>query len=140
MKFKRNPPKSLPRKTYTIGTHPTHPQTNAQWKHMGLSEKVPEYHLWKCTAQPEQPSAPRMVRAFESKLFSSESKAGRGGCSMRWCPGDAVAADEQKEGKKQLRAYCEIHVSKLTLSYVECSETMIWLCVSDCSMCRKEVA
>ena len=127
MLFKRKAPRKLPRQTGTKGTHPTHPQTNTQWVYVGFSETAPDYHLWQCVAQPEQPANPRKVKQFNPDRFSPESKAGKGGCSMRWCPGDAVAMDEDE--KKQLRAYCETHVERLTLSYIECGETMVMMCI-----------
>ncbi len=89
----------------------------------GFSTKAPSYHLFRCVAY----STPRrqvVLKAFDPHRFTIESKAGRGGCSLRGCPGDAVKMNED-----ETLAYCE-HCAARTTEIVPCGWSSIAPCTS----------
>ncbi len=99
-------------------------------RYAGYSEKLPDHHLWRCDGHSEPPrnKAVSLV-PFSRHRFSTESKAGRGGCSMRECPGDAVQMNEDGT-----LAYCETCTSR-SLGVVPCPWTTVMPCREPCSVC-----
>jgi hypothetical protein len=71
-------------------------------RYAGFCETAPEYHLFVCIGHSPPPRKEVKLLTFDRQSFDPESKAGLGGCSMRGCPGDAVAMDTTAR-----RAYCE---------------------------------
>lgn len=68
----------------------------------GFSQTAPEYHLFRCVATSEPPRNRHVaLKPFDRRRFTSDSKAGQGGCSMRGCLGDAEEMNEEETD-----AYC----------------------------------
>ena len=88
----------------------------------GFSERAPDQHLFRCEAFSEPPRKIVMLSPFVAQGFLPESKAGRGGCSMRKCPGDAV-----KMNADQHKAYC-LRCSQRVTGIEPCSWTSVELC------------
>lgn len=85
----------------------------------GYSTTAPHYHLFKCTRLSDPPRRVVNLIPFDRMRFSEDSKARRGGCSMRHCPSDATMMTE-----KGNQAYCETHAAQ----QVPCPWTSIESC------------
>jgi hypothetical protein len=79
-----------------------HEKGQGATQYRGFSETAPAYHLFVCTGHSPPPRKEVRLLTFDRGYFDPESKAGLGGCSMRGCPGDAVAMSTTAR-----RAYCE---------------------------------
>ncbi len=112
--------------TIKLNNRPTDLIHNHEWGkghtvYAGFSEKAPDYHLFKCVAF----STPRrqvVLKSFDPRCFTIESKAGRGGCSLRGCPHDAVKMNED-----ETLAYCERCAARTT-EIVPCGWSSIESC------------
>lgn len=94
-----------------------------QFEYVGMSEKNPNYHLWRCTAKQAKAKKEVALVPHNPKRFDPESKAGKGGCSMRLCPGDAVFMDVEGH-----RAYCELCAQRYTDGQEPCPVTRAEVC------------
>lgn len=92
-------------------------------EYAGYCQTAPTHHLWRCTKQSDPPHKVVELVPFDQSQFSDESKAWRGGCSMRLCPGDAVMM--RKEGH---HAYCERHALHAQRERKSCPWTSITPC------------
>lgn len=100
-------------------------------KYQGYCRTAPGYHLFACVQTSDPPRRKVNLIEFQAGVFTSDSKAGQGGCSMRHCPGSAVQMNEV--GKQ---AYCEKCVQRVT-GNVPCQWTAIEACLRhDCPICR----
>jgi hypothetical protein len=97
-------------------------ESGARIVYVGFSETAPDHHLFRCVAHSDPPRRQVQLKPFDQRGFTSESKAGRGGCSMRDCPGNAVEMDED-----ETQAYCE-HCATRVRGIVPCSWTSIEPC------------
>ena len=88
----------------------------------GYCPTAPMYHLFRCVALSTPPRRTVQLAAFNHRAFTPESKAGRGGCSMRRCPGAAVLMDT-----KRSQAYCERCAGRVQ-GKIPCSWTSILPC------------
>jgi hypothetical protein len=109
----------------------------------GFSEKAPMYHLFRCEAFSDPPRRQVELKPFQQWAFTPESKAGRGGCSLRHCPGEAVEMN-----KSETTAYCT-HCAQRVRDIVPCPWASIALCAhrwvgQSCATCatfeKEEVA
>lgn len=106
-------------------------------KSEGFSRTAPDYHLFQCEAFSDRPRKLVRFLDFSHLAFSPESKAGRGGCSMRHCPSDAEFMDEA-----MTQAYCEGCAMRVR-GVLPCSWTSIVGCrermgLGECGVCREE--
>jgi len=88
----------------------------------GYCPTAPMYHLFRCTALSTPPRRKVVLKAFNHRVFTAESKAGRGGCSMRLCPGEAILMDE-----KGTQAYCE-RCARRAQGRLPCTWTSVLAC------------
>jgi len=102
----------------------------------GYSRTAPTYHLFTCTLRSNPPRRAVKMIPFSAVSFSKKSKAGKGTCSMRFCPGAAVQMNV-----KHSRSYCLEHANKVTATTVPCPATDIHPCEvtftrrQTCSIC-----
>ncbi len=106
-------------------------------RYVGHSKKNPNEHLFICVQTSDPPRKKLTLVAFRAHTFMLESKAGRGGCSMRLCPGDAVQMS--LSGRRQ--AFCAKCVQRVT-GNAPCQWTQIELCrmklkLGECRICEK---
>ena len=91
--------------------------------YQGYSANNPSYHLFKCLAHSRPPRNKNLLlQPYVRTAFGPESKAGRGGCSMRGCHEQAVNMNE-----KGTKAYCR-RCSNRSTSTVPCPWTSIVPC------------
>lgn len=95
----------------------------ARMVYKGYSEKAPQYHLFRCVQLSRPPRRVVELVPFDRRRFSDNSKAGRGGCSMRRCPGDAVMMST-----KDHHAYCQMHSQRSQQERQPCPYTSIEMC------------
>ena len=110
-------------------THPADVEHNHDEQHplvvyVGYSQKAPDHHLFKCMAYSDPPRRTVQLQAFKQWAFTPESKAGRGGCSMRDCPRDAVEMDMDLTVG---RAYC-LPCAHRRQGIIPCPWTQIEIC------------
>jgi hypothetical protein len=91
-------------------------------QYMGFSSKSPAHHLFKCFAFSEPPRKPVVLKDFDRRCFTRESKAGQGGCSNRNCPGEAEFMNPEAT-----QAYCALCAQRVR-GIIPCSWTSIILC------------
>ncbi len=92
-------------------------------RYAGFSDKNPSYHLFVCIAHSKPPRNKNLrLQPYVWTAFGPESKAGRGGCSMRGCHEQAVNMNE-----KGTKAYCA-RCSNRNTSAVPCPWTSILPC------------
>ncbi len=102
----------------------------------GYSKTTPDHHVFRCIARSDPPAQKVTLSPFDSTLFTADTKASQGLCSMRLCLGEAVMMDTK--GKM---AYCERCIQEVQEG-VPCSWTSIFLCTNKwrlayCEVCRK---
>ena len=102
-----------------LHNHNSHPHI----VYAGYSATAPYYHLFKCIQLSDQPRRTRSLIPFDQEGFSEDAKAGRGGCSMRLCHGDAVMMNA-----KGSQAYCTVHAAKVSPKRTPCAWTSIVMC------------
>jgi hypothetical protein len=91
----------------------------------GYSDKNPSYHLFVCIAHSKPPRNKNLhLQPYERLAFTPESKAGRGGCSMRGCHEEAVNMNE-----RGTKAYCA-RCSDRSTNTVPCPWTSILPCAT----------
>lgn len=89
----------------------------------GYSDNNPSYHLFECRAYSPPPRNKHLkFQPYVRTSFGPESKAGRGGCSMRGCHEQAVNMNE-----KGTKAYCA-RCSNRSTGTVPCPWTSILPC------------
>ena len=89
----------------------------------GYSRTAPTYHLFKCTLWSKMPRRSVKMIPYSDAPFTLKSKAGRGTCSMKLCPGEAVQMN-----LKNSRAYCQDHADEFSATQVPCSSSSIFPC------------
>ena len=94
----------------------------ARIQYAGYCPTAPTYHIFLCVALSDPPRRKIKLTKFDITVFTTDSKAGKGGCSMRFCPGEAVMMSV-----KENRAYCE-RCTRLVRGTLPCSWTSIHLC------------
>ncbi len=99
-----------------------HARGRGRVKYAGYCQNAPMYHLFRCVALSDPPRRKVVLKTFDQRRFTTESKAGRGGCSMRNCPGEAVLM-----GEKATQAYCE-RCAQRVQGKLPCSWTSILPC------------
>lgn len=90
-------------------------------EYAGLSRTAPYYHLFRCVQWSKLPRRKVVLVPFDRSQFDGDSKAGKGGCSMRKCLFDAMMMSEQGH-----QAYCEWHAKRTQRR--PCPWTNIELC------------
>ncbi len=100
-------------------------------RYAGYSKTAPQYHLFQCVQVSDPPRKRVTLVKFDGARFTSDSKAGHGGCSMRHCPGEAVTMNPQ--GKQ---AYCARCAQRVT-GQVPCSWTSILGCTQRMGLDQK---
>lgn len=89
----------------------------------GYSDKNPSYHLFECGGHSQPPRNKTLsLQLYVRTSFGPESKAGRGGCSMRGCHEQAVNMNA-----KGTKAYC-MRCSNRSTAIVPCPWTSITPC------------
>ncbi len=93
-------------------------------KYVGFSNKTNDNdHLFVCQQKSDPPRKILHLVTFSSEAFTHDSKAGRGGCSMRLCPGEAV----QMSTTSRRQAFCVKCVQRMT-GNAPCQWTQIEPC------------
>ncbi len=96
---------------------------SGQFIYEGYSQTAPTYHLFKCTLWRKMPRRSVKMIPWSDAPFTLKSKAGRGTCSMRLCPGEAVQMN-----LKNSRAYCQEHADEFSAEQIPCPATTIFPC------------
>jgi len=97
--------------------------TSRDIHYQGYRDKNPSYHLFRCLAHSQPPRNKNLhLQPYVRTAFGPESKAGRGGCSMRGCHEQAVNMSE-----KGTKAYCS-RCSNRSTNIVPCPWTSIIPC------------
>lgn len=109
-----------------------HEERRPRIMYRGYSRTAPDYHLFTCLQKSDPPRRKVKLVKFQANAFTSESKAGQGGCSMRNCPGSAVRMN--RTGKQ---AFCEKCVQRVT-GNIPCQWSAIEGCTGqECSICKE---
>ena len=97
--------------------------------YVGYSKTNPSYHLFMCRAASPPPRNKALsLQPYTRMAFGPDSKAGKGGCSMRGCHEQATNMNA-----KGTKAYC-IRCSNRSTAIVPCPWTSILPCARVQSM------